>query len=188
MTDNGSYDRLIETTVGSETVFDGRVIRVVVKDVVLSDGTPAKREVVLHNGGACVLAIDDDLNCYMIRQFRSPFERVLLEVPAGKIENGEDPRDCAIRELHEEAGLVASEIIDLGYEIVSPGYDAEVIYLFAARGLKEIGECPDEGEFVNCEKIPIRELVRMADEGQIRDSKTLLCIYKTIRRLGLEQL
>lgn len=185
---DGKYDDLLETTISSDTVFDGKVFKTVVKKVKLSDGSVAGREIVLHNGGACVLAVDDDLNCYMVRQFRSPFEEILLEVPAGKIEPGEDPRECAVRELHEEAGLLADEIIDLGSEIVSPGYDSEIIWLYAARGLHQVGSKPDEGEILNCEIISLKELVAMADSGKIRDSKTQLCIYKTIRRLGLEQL
>lgn len=181
-----NYKELIEETIDSNTIFEGRVFKTIVKNVKLSDGTYSKREICQHNGGACVLAIDDDLNCYMVRQFRSPFERILLEVPAGKIEIGEDPKNCAIRELHEEAGLIADEIIDLGSEIVSPGYDSEIIYLYAARGLHYIGDNPDEGEFVHTEKISLRDLVNMADNNEIRDSKTLLCIYKAIRRLKLE--
>lgn len=188
MRNSVDYEKMIETTIDSETVFEGRVFKTVVKNVRLSDGTVSKREIVYHNGGACVLAIDDDLNCYMVHQFRSPFEKILLEVPAGKIEPGEEPLACAVRELHEEVGMTAEEMIDLGSEIVSPGYDSEIIWLYLARGLEYIGEAPDEGEILNCEKIPLAELVRMADNGQIRDSKTMLCIYKAIRRLGLEQL
>lgn len=179
-------ERLIEKTLSSEVVFSGRVFDTIVKKVMLSDGTTSTREIVKHNGGACILPIDDDLNCYMVRQFRSPFEKILLEVPAGKIEIGEDPKVCAVRELHEETGFEASEVIDLGKMICSPGYDSEIIYLYAARGLSFIGEKPDEGEFVNCEKIPLKTLVEMADRGEISDSKTQLCIYKTVRRLGIE--
>ena len=108
------------------------------------------------------------------------------EFPGGKIEVGEDPRVCAIRELHEETWFEASEVIDLGKMVCSPGYDSEIIYLYAARGLNFIGEKPDEGEFLNCEKIPLKELLEMADKGLIADSKTQLCLYKTVRRLGIE--
>ena len=185
MTDKDK-ERLIEKTLSSEVVFSGRVFDTIVKKVMLSDGSTSTREIVKHNGGACILPVDDDLNCYMVRQFRSPFEKILLEVPAGKIEIGEDPKVCAVRELHEETGFEASEVIDLGKMICSPGYDSEIIYLYAARGLTFIGEKPDEGEFLNCEKIPLQTLVEMADRGEISDSKTQICIYKTVRRLGIE--
>lgn len=185
MTDKDK-ERLTEKTLSSEVVFSGRVFDTIVKKVMLSDGSTSTREIVKHNGGACILPVDDDLNCYMVRQFRSPFEKILLEVPAGKIEIGEDPKVCAVRELHEETGFEASEVIDLGKMICSPGYDSEIIYLYAARGLTFIGEKPDEGEFLNCEKIPLQTLVEMADRGEISDSKTQICIYKTVRRLGIE--
>lgn len=180
-----NYDKLIETTIESEIKFHGRVFDTILKTVELSDGSTSFREIVKHNGGACILPIDDDNNCYMIRQFRSPFERILLEVPAGKLEIGEEPLHCATRELHEETGFEADEIISLGSMIASPGYDSEVIHLYMARGLHYIGEKPDEGEFLSCEKIPLMELAKMSDNGDIEDSKTMLCIYKAIRRLGL---
>ncbi|MBR1797086.1 MAG: NUDIX hydrolase [Clostridiales bacterium] len=179
------YRNLIEITETSEVIFHGKVFDTIVKTVSLADGRKSQREIVKHNGGACVLPIDDDLNCYMVRQFRSPFERILLEVPAGKLEPGEEPLHCAVRELHEETGFEASEMIDFGGMIASPGYDSEVIYLFMARGLKQIGQKLDEGELLNVEKIPLTTLLKMAEEGQISDSKTQLCIYKAARRLGI---
>ncbi|MBP5180210.1 MAG: NUDIX hydrolase [Clostridiales bacterium] len=179
------YRNLIETTEESDVIFHGRVFDTIVKKVRLADGREARREIVVHNGGACVLPVDDDLNCYMVRQFRSPFEKILLEVPAGKIEKGEDPRVCAIRELHEETGFEASELIEFGGMSVSPGYDSEIVYLYMARGLKQIGQRLDEGEFLNVEKIPLATLLEMAEKGEIIDSKTQLCIYKAARRLGI---
>ena len=179
------YKDLYEETLDSELKFHGRVFDTIVKTVKLADGSTSTREIVKHNGGACILPVDDELNCYMVRQFRSPFEEIMLEVPAGKIEPGEDPKLCAIRELHEETGFEAGEIIDFGVSICSPGYDSEKIYLYGARDLKFIGEKLDEGEFLHCEKIPLKTLLQMADNGEIIDSKTLICIYKMVRRLGL---
>ena len=179
------YRNLIETTKESEVIFHGKVFDTIVKKVSLADGSEAKREIVKHNGGACVLPIDDDLNCYMVRQFRSPFEEILLEVPAGKLEPGEEPLSCATRELLEETGFEASEITSFGGMIASPGYDSEVIWLFMARGLKQKGQKLDEGEFLNVEKIPLLELLKLAEDGKISDSKTQLCIYKAARRLGI---
>lgn len=179
------YRNLIETTKESEVIFHGKVFDTIVKKVSLPDGSEARREIVSHHGGACVLPIDDEMNCYMVRQFRSPFEKLMLEVPAGKLEIGEEPLSCAIRELHEETGFEASEIVPFGGMVVSPGYDSEIVWLFMATGLKQLGQKLDDGEFLNIEKIPFTELLKMAENGEIGDSKTQLCIYKAARRLGI---
>lgn len=185
---NEKYSDLFETTLESEVVFEGRVFNTIVKKVELPNGKISSREIVKHNGGACILPIDDDLNCYMVRQFRSPFEKLMLEVPAGKLEIGEDPRECAIRELREETGFVADEVTDLGKFICSPGYDSEVISVYAARKLTFVGDKLDEGEFLRVEKIPLKELALMADRNEITDGKTLLAIYKSLRRFGFEHI
>ena len=107
------YSELIEETLSSETVFHGRVFDTIVKKVRSADGSQSRREIVKHNGGACILPIDEDLNCYMVRQFRAPFERILLEVPAGKIEPGEDPKhsDYTIDTFQGKAHLVPVSIV-----------------------------------------------------------------------------
>ena len=177
------YKGLAETTVSSETVFSGRVFDTIVKNVTLADGSKGSREIVKHNGGACILPVDDDGCCYMIRQFRSPFEKIFLEAPAGKLEKGEDPKACAVRELREETGFTAGEVIELGCMVATPGYDTEIIWLYGARGLKYEGEKPDEGEFIRCEKIRFDDLLQMAEDGRIADGKTQLLIYKMAGRI-----
>lgn len=175
-------NELFENTISSELKFHGRVFDCLVKTVVCPDGQESFREIVKHNGGACILPVDKDLNCYMVRQFRSPFEKVLLEVPAGKIEEGEDPLVCASREITEETGFVAGSIEYLGSMAATPGYCSEIIHMYLATDLEFTGGNPDETEFLENVKLPLSELVKMCDEGEIVDAKTMIAIYKAARR------
>lgn len=165
--------------------FSGRVFAAEIMDVRLQDGRIGKREIIRHNGGAAIVPLDEDLNVYVVRQFRSPFEQVLVEIPAGKLEANEDPRDCAIRELKEETGFSADKVEDLGCIFSSPGYSSEALYLYLATSLHEGSAQLDEGEFVNVEKIPLKDLLEQINEGKIRDAKTVVALLKTARRLGL---
>lgn len=178
-------DALLETTTDSTTVFLGRVFSAEVMDVALSDGRAAKREIVRHNGGAAIVPIDDQQNVYLVRQFRSPFDKVLIEIPAGKLEINENPKDCAERELREETGLLADKIDDLGEILPSPGYCSEVLYLYMATGLRQGPTDPDDGEIVHVVKYPLSDVLAMIDSGTISDAKTVVAILKAARRLNL---
>lgn len=182
---NDNIDNLIEKTESSEIKFSGKVFNVEVKTVTLPDGRTSFREVVNHNGGACILPVDEENNCYLVSQFRSPFECVLLEAPAGKIEKGEEFIECATRELTEETGYKASNIVDLGRMVCSPGYCGEVIGMFLATGLSYVGTNLDEGEFVNVIKMPLVEAVEKVVNNEIKDAKTQISILKAARRLGI---
>lgn len=175
----------IEHVLKKTRIFTGRVFATESMDVRLQDGTVTKREIVRHNGGATIVPLDSDLNVYVVRQFRAPFQQVLVETPAGKLEVDEDPRDCAIRELREETGLTADHVEDLGCIFPSPGYCAEALYLFLATGLHQGEKNPDEGEFLNVEKIPLKILLEKIENGSIRDAKTVIALLKTARRFGL---
>ncbi len=172
-----------EEIIHKERKFTGRVFAAEILDVRLQDGSYGKREIVRHNGGAAVVALDDEMNVYVVRQFRTPFEQVLVEIPAGKLEVGEIPRDCAIRELREETGLRATAVEDLGCIFPSPGYCAESLYLFLATGLTQHDQNLDPGEFVSVEKVPLKVLLEKIDEGKIRDAKTVVALLKTARRV-----
>ena len=145
--------------------YQGIIVDVRVDQVRLADGKVTFREVVQHPGGVCVLPVDDKGVAYCVRQYRYPAGEHLLEVPAGKLEPGEDPRECAIRELGEETGFTAGEMISLGSFYTSPGFSTEKLHLFLATGLKNGQAHPDEGEFLDLVRIPLGALADMASRG-----------------------
>ena len=170
---------LTERTLESRTVYEGVIVRVKLDEVQLPNGKEARREVVEHPGGVAILALDREDNVAVVRQYRYPFHRVLLELPAGKLEPGEDPRVCGVRELEEEVGLTADEFIYLGGLYLSPGYSNEVLHLYLARGLRQ-GACHlDEDEFLEGERIPFARLVDMVMADEIHDAKTVAAVLKT---------
>lgn len=177
---------LTEKTISSERLFAGKILSLE-KDVVkLPDGKQATREVVRHNGGVTVLAIDEADNILFVRQFRYPYARLLLELPAGKLEKGEIPAECAARELEEETGFAAEEFCSLGEVYPSPGYVDEVLHLYLARGLTLHEQHLDEDEFLEVEKIPLNKAVEYCVDGTLNDAKTVVSIlrYHELRRLG----
>jgi ADP-ribose pyrophosphatase len=163
--------------------FSGRVFSVEVHSVTLPNGHESRREIVRHYGGACVLALDSSFNVAMVHQYRKAFERDLVEIPAGKLEPGEDPLSCARRELAEETGLTANVIEHLITFYPSPGYSSEILTIFTATGLIKGTAQPDEGEFVFFEMIPLDDLLERVDRGEIRDAKTMIALLSTERRL-----
>lgn len=170
---------LHEERVSNETVFEGRIIRVAVDQNRLENGRVASREIVHHPGGVCVLPVDGERNCYLVRQFRAPFEKVLLELPAGKLDRaGEDPLEAGRRELREETGAAAERYYSLGEMYSSPGFCDEVIHLYLATGLDFGESCPDEDEFLAVEKLPLAELVGRVLRGEVPDGKTQLAALK----------
>jgi len=167
-----------EKTISRELKYKGRIVSVFLDDAELCDGKAVKREVVKHPGGATVLPIDSEGYCYCVRQFRYPFGKLLLEAPAGKLEPGEDPRLCAERELSEETGFTADEIIYLGPSYSSPGFLTETLHLYLALGLHAGDSHPDEGEFLNVERFHIDDLYKMVMDGEICDAKTVITVLK----------
>lgn len=174
-----------EKTISENTVYKGRVFTVKTKQVILENGKEQQREVVLHNGGAAVLPVDNDGNVYLIRQFRSPFEQEVLEIPAGKLEKDEDPMEAAKRELSEETGFGAKHYFDLGDMWPTVGFCSEKIYIYIATGLTKGETHFDEDEFVTTVKMPFAEAYNMCMGGTIKDGKTIVAILKAKQLLGL---
>ena len=170
--------KLMEKRISGETVFDGKIMHVRRDIVELSDGSESFREVVDHSGGVCVLAVDDEGRVLTVRQFRYPFERVLREIPAGKLEKGEDPDKAAERELREETGAVAGKMERLGEIYPTPAYCGEIIRMYLARDLVFGENDLDEGEFLDVERVPFDELVEKVFAGEIRDAKTVTAVLK----------
>ncbi|MCH5297318.1 MAG: NUDIX hydrolase [Ruminococcus sp.] len=171
--------KLTEKTLSSKTVFDGRILHITVDDIELPDGTTSKREVVNHPGGVVIAALDNENNLLFVRQFRYPYKEVVLELPAGKLEKGSTPLENGKRELLEETGAEGYSYISLGQIYPSPGYTNEIIHMYACK-IKNMGDSrPDEGEFVNLEKIPLNKAVEMVLNNQIPDAKTQIAVLKT---------
>lgn len=170
---------LEEKTLDNSVVYDGKILKLVLKDVLLPNGKTAKREVVAHSGGVGVIALTKDDEILLVKQFRSPHEKTVMEIPAGKKEPGEDPLECGKRELLEETGFTAEKFIPLGELYPSPGYCGEIIHLFLATSLNKSNQNLDEDEFLTVLKIPFSEALDMVMSGEICDSKTMVAILKT---------
>lgn len=169
---------LIETTISSEEVYHGVMIRLERDTVCLPNGNTAIREVMRHPGAAAVVPLTREGNVVLVRQFRYPFSRVMLEIPAGKLDPNEAPADCARRELQEETGFLAEELISLGVFFPSIAMLDEQIHLFLARGLTPSSANLDEDEFLHVEQRPLKDLVQQILRGEVPDGKTQTAILK----------
>ncbi len=176
---------LTERTVESRTVYQGRIVTLLVDQAELPDGKRAQREVVLHPGGVAILALDRENQVTLVQQYRYPFHQLLLELPAGKLDEGEDHRLAAARELSEETGLEAGEMTYLGCLLASPGFCTERLHMYLARDLRRSQSHPDEDEFLNVLTMPFEELVRQVMDGTIEDAKTVATTLKVKALLGL---
>lgn len=175
---------LTEKRVDGELKYSGVIVNVHLDRAELCDGRIVKREVVEHPGGVSVIPVDEDGNCYMVRQFRYPPQKEMLEIPAGKLEYGEDHRECAVRELSEETGFTADELVYLGCFYTSPGFCTEKLHIYLALGLHAGESHPDDGEFLNVEKISLKKLAEMTMNCEIEDAKTAIAILKAEKYLS----
>lgn len=179
---------LHEEKLRSEQVYRGRILDVSRDTVLLENGTEAIREVISHPGGACVVPLTADGCVLMVRQFRYPHHAETLEVPAGKLEYGEEPLQCAVRELKEEVGAAAEKLEPLGSLFPTPAYDEEVIYMYLARQITETNlQSLDTDEFLDVIRLPLAEAVQMVMDDRIKDAKTQIALLKTAFLLQNEQ-
>ena len=151
-----------EIKLNSKEIFKGNVFRVTMDQVELENGMTSFREVVHHNGGACILPLTDDDKVLMVRQYRYALKEELWELPAGKLEKDEDPFEAAKRELEEECGVTAERFINLGVLYPTVGYDSEKIYIWAAKGLKPTSQHLDDGEFLDVAGLPFDDVLQIS--------------------------
>lgn len=169
---------LTEKTVSQQYIFEGRILKLRLDKACLPNGALADREVAEHPGGVCVAALTDDDCLLFVRQFRYPYGEELWELPAGKRDAGEAPLVTGKRELEEETGFQAENFQPLGRVYPSPGYFNEVIYLYLATGLSAGEAHPDQDEFLEVEKIPLKKAVQMVLDDTLPDAKTQVAILK----------
>lgn len=170
---------MTEVTLSRKQIFDGHVVHLHVDEVRLSDGSQAQREIVTHPGGVSVVALNGQDELLLVRQFRYAFGEELLELPAGKLEQGEDPFEAMKREQLEETGTVSDRYISLGVTYPTVGYDDEKIYIWACRITAPAGaQHLDEGEFLEVERMSLWEAEQQVLEGRIPDAKTQIGILK----------
>lgn len=176
---------LQEKTVDTEPIFDGKIIKVRKDKAELENGSIVTRELVIHPGGVCVVPVNEKGEVYLVKQFRYPFQEVLTEIPAGKLEVGEDHRSAGLRELKEEVGAECESFEYLGVMYPSVAYLTEKIHMYLATGLSFGEQSLDEDEFLDVEKMPLSQAVEMVLDGSIKDGKTQTALLLAARKLGI---
>lgn len=173
-----------EKTVSSEEIFRGKIIDLKVDQVEMPDGSLAQRELVHHPGGVGVVAVTEDKQVILVKQYRKPIEDAIYEIPAGKLDPGEDHRTCGIRELEEETGLKAENFTYLGFIYPSPGFTDERTHMYLATGLTQGETHPDPDEYLDIVQLPLDRVAAMIMDNEISDAKTVAGILKAIKLLG----
>jgi phosphoglycolate phosphatase-like HAD superfamily hydrolase/8-oxo-dGTP pyrophosphatase MutT (NUDIX family) len=169
---------LYERTDAVHGIFNGKIITVHNDDISHCDDSVSSRECVDHPGGVAVIGVTDDDEVLVVRQFRYPYKETIYEIPAGKLEKGEDPLEAGKREFLEECGAIADEYISLGEVYPTPGYTNEIIRLFFAKGLHFAEQNLDEGEMLEAGKMKFDILYQKVMSGEIKDAKTIIAVLK----------
>ena len=185
MKDDIKSKSIIEETVNSKSIFNGRVISVKSDSVRLVNGDISSREVVDHPGGVCVIAVTEKEEIFLVRQYRYPYKDEVLEIPAGKLELGELPIECAKRELAEEVGVIGKNYASLGIMYPTPGYCSEKIYIYSCEVESFCEQHLDEDEFLYVEKILLGDALKMVMSNEIKDAKTQIAVLKMCSRSDL---
>ena len=173
-----------EKTLSEEYKFKGNIVNLRVDTVEMPDGSSATREIVEHNGGVCVVPVDDKGNVYMVRQYRRTVDADVLELPAGKLEYGEDPAVCAARELEEETGYKPGSLELLTSMKTSPAISDETLHIYLATDLTQGEQHLDENEFVEVSREPLEVLIEQIFTGEITDSKTIVGLLMADRMIN----
>ena len=173
-----------EKSIATKMRYEGRVLNLRVDDVILPDGKDGKREIVEHNGGVGVIGVTENREVYMVTQYRIAAGDMMLEIPAGKLEKGEEPLECGKRELIEETGYKGNKFEYLGSYYATPGYCQEKLHIYMATDLEWVGQNLDDGEYLNVKKYTLDELYQMVMNNEINDCKTAIAILKAKAILG----
>lgn len=169
---------LEEKTIKTEQIFTGKVISLQVDDVELPNGKTAKRELIKHPGAVAIIPVTTENKIVMVEQFRKALERNIVEIPAGKLEKGEQPRASALRELEEETGYECETLELVTSFYTSPGFADEIVHVYEARGLskKEHPAPQDEDEFINLIELTLDEALEYVEKQKIYDAKTIFAV------------
>jgi ADP-ribose pyrophosphatase len=172
------FDRMDKfKLIHSDMVYQGRAFKVRKDLVEMPDGTQGTLDIVQHNNAVTIIPIDNQGNIWLVRQYRHAGGVVLLELPAGTLDGDELPEVCAHREVREEIGMSAAELMNIGEFYLAPGYSTEYMYIYLATGLQPDPLETDDDEFLEVEKMPVREFYELAEKGQIQDGKTLAALF-----------
>ncbi|MCZ2096911.1 MAG: NUDIX hydrolase [Anaerolineae bacterium] len=177
-------DYLTETVLETETIYEGRLVRLYRATVRLPNGETSIREIVRHPGAVAMVPLTPQGEVILVQQFRLPSGQIMLEIPAGTLKPGEDPLPAAHRELQEEIGLRPGRLTPLGGEFTAPGYTSEFIHLFLAEDLEPAPLAVDDDEFLETVTLPLDEALQRVESGAIQDGKTITALLLVARRLG----
>lgn len=168
-----------EKKVAGEWIYQGIILDLKIDTVILPDGNRTTREVVVHQGAVAIVAVTEAEEILLVKQFRYPVGQVLLEIPAGKLEKGEDPLECAKRELSEETGCAAEEWQPISTFYTTPGFSDEIMHLYLAKKLYKNEQTADTDEFIEVQQVSLDSAVQKVFSGEIKDAKSIAGILLT---------